>query len=117
MNDDDSKNPVSHLVREQALESTEEADELASKAPERPTKSIIFHVASAGKWKHVAIANYAIMYFLMLGTVIGDTLGLWEIKIDQAVLATFVGATIGSTIPLYLQFSIGKKLSQDAVKS
>ena len=114
MNDDDSKMPVRSLVSEQQKpDSTQETDELASSSPERPVKEIVFQVASAGKWKYVAITNYAIMYVLMLGTIIGDTSGLWEFKIDQAVLATFIGATIGSTIPLYLQFSIGKKSSQD----
>lgn len=55
------------------------------------------------------IFNYAIMYLLMFVTILGDALLGWKLEVDPAVLATFIGATIGSTIPLYLQFSVGKK--------
>ena len=45
----------------------------------------------------------------MFVTILGDALLGWKLEVDPAVLATFIGATIGSTIPLYLQFSVGKK--------
>lgn len=67
-------------------------------------------MTSTGRWKYVAIANLGIMYVLMLTTIAGDTTGLLHVRIDPTVLATFIGSTLGSTIPLYLQFSIGKKL-------
>ena len=51
------------------------------------------------------------MYGLMFTTILGDTFGWWHVEIDPVVLATFVSATLGSTIPMYLQFRIGKKLN------
>lgn len=57
----------------------------------------------------MALANYVVMYLLLGAVIIGGTFDLWHVQVDQVVLATFIGATIGSTIPLYLQFSMGKK--------
>ena len=107
---DNSKTPIRNLIAErQVPDSTEDANDLAKNISDRPVQRIIFNVASAGKWKYVAITNYIAMYFLMLTTILGDTFDWWHVQVDPAVLATFMGATIGSTIPLYLQFSIGKK--------
>ncbi len=114
MNDGgDSKTPVSKLISEQNPGSTPETDGLARDPLERPTKEIVFKVASAGKWKYLVMVNYAFMYILIVG-VLGNALDWWKFDIEPAVVATFVGATIGATIPLYLQFSIGPKPSKNA---
>ena len=101
--------PVSSLVAEpQRPDSTEDDEALASKVEKRST-SLVLSVESTGKWKYAALANYAIMYGLLVATVLGDSSGWWHVAIDPAVLATFIGATIGSTIPLYLKFRMGNK--------
>lgn len=114
MNDNgDSKTPVSKLVSEQNPDSTPETEGLARGPLERPSKEIVFKVVSTGKWKYLVMANYALMYILIAG-VLGNALDWWRFDIEPAVVATFTGATIGATIPLYLHFSINPKPSKDA---
>ena len=104
-----NKSPIFHSVSEpQRPASTKDDNILAQEVAKQPSPLFIVMTA-AGNWKYMAFANYFAMYFLMIMVIVGDTFNLWNFQIDQAVLATFVGATIGSTIPLYLQFRIGQK--------
>ena len=106
---DDNKAPVSNLVAEpRRLDNTKDDDTIAEDI-KKQSHPIFISVSSAGKWRFMAFGNYLVMYFLMGVVITGDTFGLWHVQVDQAVLATFIGATIGSTIPLYLQFRIGNK--------
>ena len=110
MNDNNST-PVSSLVADPNRPDSKKDDEELAKGIQKQSSPIVISVSSAGKWKFMALANYAVMYFLMGAVVVGDTSGWWHVQVDHAVLATFIGATIGSTIPLYLQFRMGNKSS------
>ena len=108
---DNNKTPISNLVKEERVRSTKNANILAGDLSERPTEQVIVSMTSSGNWRYAVMTNYLVMYVLMFTTILGDTLGWWHVEIDPVLLATFVGATLGSTIPMYLQFRIGKKLN------
>lgn len=105
---DNSNTPVSHLVADTKQPNSKKTHEDLTEDIQKQPHLLVISISSAGRWKYMALANYVVMYFLMGAVIIGDTSDLWHVQVDQAVLATFIGATIGSTIPLYLQFRIGK---------
>lgn len=106
---DNNSTPVSKLVADPNRPNSKKDDEELAEDIQKQSHPIVVSVGSVGKWKFMALANYAVMYVLLGAVIIGDTFGWWYVQVDQAVLATFIGATIGSTIPLYLQFRVNNK--------